>query len=35
MEQASVIGFMLIALIFVIGFTNDIDRLSNGGFNLR
>jgi regulator of sigma E protease len=35
MEQASVIGFMLIAVIFVIGFTNDIQRFSNGGFDLR
>jgi regulator of sigma E protease len=35
MEQASVIGFMLIAVIFVIGFMNDIDRFSNGGFNVR
>ena len=35
MEQASVIGFMLIAVIFVIGFLNDIDRFSNGGFNVR
>jgi regulator of sigma E protease len=35
MEQASVIGFMLIAVIFVIGFTNDIERFSNGGFDLR
>lgn len=35
MEQASVIGFMLIMVIFVIGFMNDIDRFSNGGFDLR
>ena len=34
MEQASVIGFALIMVIFVIGFTNDIDRFSNGGFDL-
>ncbi len=35
MEQASVIGLMLIAVIFVIGFTNDIGRFSDGGFDLR
>ena len=29
------IGFALIMVIFVIGFTNDIDRFSNGGFDLR
>jgi regulator of sigma E protease len=34
MEQASVIGFMLILGLFVIGFTNDLDRLQNGGFNV-
>ena len=33
MEQASVVGFMLILVIFAIGFTNDIDRFSNGGFD--
>ncbi len=35
MEQASVIGFMLIMVIFAIGFMNDVDRFSNGGFDLR
>ena len=35
MEQASVIGFMLILVIFAIGFTNDLERFSNGGFDLR
>jgi len=35
MEQASVVGFMLILIIFAIGFTNDLDRFSNGGFDLR
>ena len=35
MEQASVVGFMLIMVIFAIGFMNDIDRFSNGGFDLR
>ena len=34
-ERASVVGFMLVALLFVIGFTNDIDRLRGEGFNVR
>ncbi len=35
MEQASVVGFMLILIVFAIGLTNDIDRFSNGGFDIR
>jgi regulator of sigma E protease len=35
MEQASVIGIMLFAFLFVIGFSNDIGRLTGGGFNTR
>ncbi len=35
MEQASVVGFMLVILLFFIGLTNDIDRLSGGGFSNR
>jgi regulator of sigma E protease len=35
MEQASVIGFLLVILLFYIGLTNDIDRLSGGGFSNR
>jgi regulator of sigma E protease len=35
MERASVVGFMLVALLFVIGLTNDIDRLRGEGFNVR
>jgi len=35
MERASVIGFALVIMLFVIGLTNDIDRLQNGGFNVR
>jgi regulator of sigma E protease len=35
MERAGVVGFMLIILIFLIGFTNDIDRLSGQGFGVR
>jgi regulator of sigma E protease len=35
MEQASVVGFLLVILLFYIGLTNDIDRLSGGGFSNR
>jgi regulator of sigma E protease len=35
MERASAIGFLLIAMLFIIGLTNDIDRLSGGGFSNR
>jgi regulator of sigma E protease len=34
-ERASVVGFMLIAFLFVVGFSNDIDRLRGEGFNVR
>ncbi|MBK5230941.1 MAG: site-2 protease family protein [Thermoleophilia bacterium] len=32
LERASVIGIALIALLFIVGFTNDIERFRNGGF---
>jgi len=35
MERASVIGFALVIMLFVIGLTNDIGRLQDGGFNVR
>jgi regulator of sigma E protease len=35
MERASVAGFLLVAFLFVIGLTNDIDRLRGEGFNVR
>jgi regulator of sigma E protease len=35
MERASVVGFLLVAFLFIIGFTNDIDRLRGEGFNVR
>ena len=35
MEQASIIGFMLIAVIFVIGFMNDLDRFGSNQFDVR
>jgi regulator of sigma E protease len=35
MERASVVGFMLVAILFVIGLTNDIGRLTGNGFDVR
>jgi regulator of sigma E protease len=35
MERASVIGFALVLMLFVIGLTNDIERLSGEGFDVR
>jgi regulator of sigma E protease len=35
MERAGVIGFFLVICLFVIGLTNDIDRLSGEGFEVR
>jgi regulator of sigma E protease len=35
MERASVIGFALVMVLFVIGLSNDIDRLTGEGFNVR
>jgi regulator of sigma E protease len=35
MERAGVIGFVLVAMLFVIGLTNDIDRLRGEGFGIR
>jgi regulator of sigma E protease len=35
MERASVVGFMLVALIFVVGLSNDIGRLTGDGFSVR
>jgi regulator of sigma E protease len=35
MEQAGVLGFMLVILLFFIGLSNDIGRLTDGGFNTR
>jgi regulator of sigma E protease len=35
MERASVIGFALVIMLFVIGLSNDIGRLQDGGFNVR
>ena len=35
MEQASVVGFVLVIALFAIGLTNDINRLSGEGFGVR
>jgi regulator of sigma E protease len=35
MERASVVGFLLVAFLFIVGLTNDIDRLRGQGFNVR
>ena len=35
MERAGVVGFVLIILLFVIGLSNDIGRLTGSGFNVR
>ena len=35
MERASVVGFFLVMILFVIGFTNDINRLQGEGFQIR
>jgi regulator of sigma E protease len=34
MERASVVGFALVLVLFAIGLTNDIGRLSGDGFNV-
>ena len=35
MERASVVGFALVLMVFVIGLTNDIHDLTNGGLQVR
>jgi regulator of sigma E protease len=35
MERASVVGFLLVILLFAVGLSNDIDRLRGEGFGLR
>ncbi|MCW3041226.1 MAG: peptidase [Solirubrobacterales bacterium] len=35
MEKASIIGFALVMVLFLIGFTNDIGRLRGAGFGVR
>ena len=33
MEKASVVGFMLVLMLFFIGVTNDVERLRDGTFD--
>ena len=35
MERAGFVGFALVIMLFFIGFTNDIGRLTGGGFDVR
>jgi regulator of sigma E protease len=35
LERASVVGFMLVAFLFVVGLSNDLGRLTGDGFKLR
>jgi regulator of sigma E protease len=35
MERAGMVGFLLIIALFFIGLSNDISRLSSGGFNIH
>jgi regulator of sigma E protease len=35
MERAGLIGFALVLMLFVIGLTNDINVLQDGGFGNR
>lgn len=35
MERASVVGFALVLVLFMVGVTNDIHTFSNGGFHVR
>jgi hypothetical protein len=34
-EQFSVVGFVLVVFLAIIGLSNDIDRLTSGGFDTR
>jgi regulator of sigma E protease len=35
MERAGAIGFLLVMLLFAVGLSNDIGRLTGEGFNVR
>jgi regulator of sigma E protease len=35
MERAGVLGFVLVLMLFAVGLSNDIDRLTGEGFNVR
>ena len=35
MERAGAVGFVLVIMLFFLGLTNDIGRLTGEGFNVR
>jgi regulator of sigma E protease len=35
MERAGALGFLLVIILFAVGLSNDIDRLTGQGFNVR
>ena len=35
MERAGFVGFALVIALFLVGLTNDIDRIANGEFRFR
>ena len=35
MERAGVVGFLLVMILFAVGLSNDIDKLTGQGFNVR
>jgi regulator of sigma E protease len=35
MEQSGVIGFVLVIFLFIVGFSNDVGRLTGDGFTQR
>ena len=35
MERAGFVGFALVIALFLVGLSNDIERISNGGFGVR
>jgi regulator of sigma E protease len=35
MERAGLVGFFLVMILFLIGLSNDIDRLRGQGFGVR
>ena len=35
MERASVVGFVLVLMLFAVGLSNDIGRLQGEGFGIR
>ena len=35
MERAGFVGFALVIMLFIVGLTNDLERIANGGFQFR